>query len=805
MKNTSSKTLTQVFIYLLIVGGALMMMLPFAWMVDTSFKASSEVSSWPPKWTTKNARSSVEFKTKIRYQSTGSGVDLSSLSLDEFKNFASLIGSKTGKDTLIVMLDDDYIRRGTITLGLLDENGNPADFPEKVDAEKFAGLTSEVNAHLHDYPSVIAKKMESIPLDDVAGFLDGFLNIAEFGDDGFARRVVLTTSVETTTRLTIKKVETVITSSFKVLPTDSEAQKKLKEDIVRKATELFQPITNELTSFATDLSKYRVGEKRVPEPEEVSAIVSKIAKMKNDFELQKSGIYQALNEMVPSSDRFLLVMFNRFETSFNGLMDDLMRWKVLLEDYLEVKKFYLNAQDTPLPDAYIVGKIRSDAEVHSLLMEAIDEWNVPENLKAHLKTSITKKNVRDALKILISYLDSNFKEELKAHFSELTNEVFDKITEAINLLKTAMIIVDDEKFNDEIQRFMEGEFGYQEFKEVMKAAGSKSGQSALFGAVLAYLDRYAEKIEGSDFSSLIRRRWTETNWIGVFSKLHSDIFSELDLTKKPPQIAKVFYRGRATKSGRKSFEIVFNDIPAVWFKDDMVYGRAEFTLTETFANFWQNYVDAWNAAPFGRYYLNTVFVAIVTTFLEIIFAAMAAFAFAKMEFFGKNFMFTIFLATMMVPGEVLLVPNFITLTVFGWIDTYYALIVPWVVSVFAIFLLRQHFMTIPDELYDAAKIDGLSKWKFLWRVMVPLSKPAVITGALLKFVGSWNSFLWVLIVTKSPEYRTLPVGLQNFSSATGTEYNLLMAAATFSIVPVVMLFLFTQKYFIAGIARSGLK
>jgi multiple sugar transport system permease protein len=143
--------------------------------------------------------------------------------------------------------------------------------------------------------------------------------------------------------------------------------------------------------------------------------------------------------------------------------------------------------------------------------------------------------------------------------------------------------------------------------------------------------------------------------------------------------------------------------------------------------------------------------------------------------------------------------------VFGWIDTYYALIVPWVISVFAIFLIRQHFMTVPNELYDAAKIDGLSKWKFLWRIMVPLSKPAIITGALLKFVGSWNAFLWVLIVTKSPEYRTLPVGLQNFSSATGTEYNLLMSAATFSIIPVVILFLITQKYFIAGISRSGLK
>ncbi|KAF2956812.1 ABC transporter permease [Marinitoga sp. 38H-ov] len=194
-----------------------------------------------------------------------------------------------------------------------------------------------------------------------------------------------------------------------------------------------------------------------------------------------------------------------------------------------------------------------------------------------------------------------------------------------------------------------------------------------------------------------------------------------------------------------------------------------------------------------------------TTILEIIFAAMAAFAFAKLEFWGKNFIFTLFLATMMVPGEVMLVPNFITISKFKWLDTYYALIIPWVVSVFAIFLLRQQFMTIPNDLWDAAKIDGSSSWRFLWTVMVPLSKPALITGALLKFVGSWNAFLWVLIVTKSPEMRTLAVGLQTFTTESGTMYNLLMAASTFSIIPIIILFIFMQKYFVAGIARSGLK
>jgi len=127
------------------------------------------------------------------------------------------------------------------------------------------------------------------------------------------------------------------------------------------------------------------------------------------------------------------------------------------------------------------------------------------------------------------------------------------------------------------------------------------------------------------------------------------------------------------------------------------------------------------------------------------------------------------------------------------------------VSVFSIFLMKQHFMSIPTELFDAARIDGCSHWRYLWQIVMPLSRPVVITTALLKFVGSWNSFLWVLIVTNDPKYRTLTVGLQAFSSDVGTLYNLLMAAATFTILPVVIIFLFTQRYFVRGIARTGLK
>lgn len=219
-----------------------------------------------------------------------------------------------------------------------------------------------------------------------------------------------------------------------------------------------------------------------------------------------------------------------------------------------------------------------------------------------------------------------------------------------------------------------------------------------------------------------------------------------------------------------------------------------------------NFVEAWQFQPlWTRYFFNSFFVAIVTVVLEVIIAAMAAYAFAKMEFFGKNLIFGLFLATMMVPGEVLLVPNFITLAKFGWVDKYPALIVPWVVSVFAIFLLRQHFFQIPKELQEAAFLDGSGHIRFLFQIVIPLSRPALATVALLKFIGSWNAFLWPLLVTNSPEMRTVQNGLSSFMQEAGAHYHIWMAAATLALLPVLIIFLVLQKQFYASVARSGLK
>ncbi len=220
---------------------------------------------------------------------------------------------------------------------------------------------------------------------------------------------------------------------------------------------------------------------------------------------------------------------------------------------------------------------------------------------------------------------------------------------------------------------------------------------------------------------------------------------------------------------------------------------------------WENYPLAWSRAPFGRYFFNSFFVSIVSTIGEVITTILAAYAFAKMRFFGKNALFAILLGTLMIPGEMLLIPNYVTLVNLGWFDRYQALIIPWIVSVFGIFLLRQFFRSVPDELWDSARIDGCRRFRFLWRIMVPLSKPAILTVALFKFLGSWNAYQWVLIMTNSQSMRTIPVGLTTFSTDIGTQYQLLMAASVLAIVPVLLLFFFTQKQFIQGVARTGIK
>lgn len=220
---------------------------------------------------------------------------------------------------------------------------------------------------------------------------------------------------------------------------------------------------------------------------------------------------------------------------------------------------------------------------------------------------------------------------------------------------------------------------------------------------------------------------------------------------------------------------------------------------------WENYPTAWAIAPFDRFFLNSVLVAVTTALGGVIISALAAYTFAQLSFFGKNIIFALLLGTMMIPGVMMLVPNFITMTRLGWIDTYQALIVPWLVSVFNIFMLRQFFMTMPRELWDSAQMDGCSRLRFLLQITVPLAKPALFTAFLLSFVASWNSFLWVLLMTNREEMRTLPLGLALFAQEAGAYYELQMAMATVAIIPVLLVFLSLQRYFVQAWLRTGIK
>lgn len=220
---------------------------------------------------------------------------------------------------------------------------------------------------------------------------------------------------------------------------------------------------------------------------------------------------------------------------------------------------------------------------------------------------------------------------------------------------------------------------------------------------------------------------------------------------------------------------------------------------------WQNYVKAFKAVPFFTYLKNSILVTVMITSCELITTILAAYAFAQLEFRGKNLLFLLLVATMMVPGEILTIPNFVTLARLGWINTYKAMVAPWATSVFSIFLLRQQFASIPQSYYKAARMDGCSDLRYLFTVMVPMSRPTVVSIALLKIINSWNSYLWPLISTNSREMRTLPVGLAYFSTEAGTDYNTLMAFSLMIIAPTIIVYLLTQKYIIQGVSKTGLK
>ena len=252
--------------------------------------------------------------------------------------------------------------------------------------------------------------------------------------------------------------------------------------------------------------------------------------------------------------------------------------------------------------------------------------------------------------------------------------------------------------------------------------------------------------------------------------------------------------------------------PFYWMLISSVKSLAEYQLqVPTFFPkeiLFSNYAEAFNTANLGRLFLNTLYVGLVSTVLSLIVTVLSAFAFARLEFRGKNALFAALLATMMIPGELFTITNYLTVDAFGWMDTFTALIVPFLVSVFYIYLLRQNFLQIPNELYLAAKVDGTSDLKYLWKVMIPLALPTLISITILKMMGAWNSYIWPRLVANKPEMRLITNGLRNaFTDANTQQTNIPVQMAAVAIVsfPLFMVFLFLRKYIMKGVSRSGIK
>ena len=228
-----------------------------------------------------------------------------------------------------------------------------------------------------------------------------------------------------------------------------------------------------------------------------------------------------------------------------------------------------------------------------------------------------------------------------------------------------------------------------------------------------------------------------------------------------------------------------------------------FTLSPTF----QNYIDAFTTVPLGRYLLNTLIFAVVTTAIMMVVIIGAAFAFARLDFKGKNFLFTFFLAVMMIPNELVIITNFQTITHWGMRNTFLGLILPSVTSVFYIYLLKENFEGIPDSLYKAAKVDGTSDFKYLTRVMIPIARPTIITIIILKVIECWNSFVWPRLITDKQEYFRVSNGIQEIRENGFGRENVpaMMAAVVVISVPLIILFLIFRKKIMAGVSRGGTK
>jgi sn-glycerol 3-phosphate transport system permease protein len=220
----------------------------------------------------------------------------------------------------------------------------------------------------------------------------------------------------------------------------------------------------------------------------------------------------------------------------------------------------------------------------------------------------------------------------------------------------------------------------------------------------------------------------------------------------------------------------------------------------------QNFGEAWRSAPFGRYYINTAITTLFGSSFEIFFAVTSAYAFVFLRFPKKEWLFLVLLATLMVPGQVTILPNYLTVARLGWINTYQGIVIPGASVAYGTFLLRQYYRTLPLDILDASRVDGAGHLRTLWSIVLPLAQPAIVSFGLLSIVAKWNDFLWPLIVTNTKEMRVLPIGIYWLRVEEGSiEWGVVMAGTLFVVVPVVIIFLYAQRYIVDGIAAGAVK
>ncbi len=220
---------------------------------------------------------------------------------------------------------------------------------------------------------------------------------------------------------------------------------------------------------------------------------------------------------------------------------------------------------------------------------------------------------------------------------------------------------------------------------------------------------------------------------------------------------------------------------------------------------WVNFAKVFDTAPFAVYFLNSILITLSSVLGTGLVTILASFAFSRLKFKGRDLLFTLLLALMMIPFEMLVITNYETIAHWKLIDNRVSLVIPFLGSIFYTYILRNFFLSIPDGLYWSARVDGASNWKYLWRVMVPIARPALTTIVLLNAIVSWNSFMWPMLVINSTANRTLPLGLYTFMTEGGMNFELLMAASTTAVLPIILLFFFARKQIVGGVARGGLK